>query len=46
MDVCYNKLFKLLIDKSMLKTEFDRPRKDCPENQSAYLGSDACALAG
>jgi DNA-binding Xre family transcriptional regulator len=22
MDVCYNKLFKLLIDKSMMKTEF------------------------
>lgn len=24
MDVCYNKLFKLLIDKSMKKTEFGK----------------------
>ena len=24
MDVCYNKLFKLLIDKSMRKTEFGK----------------------
>lgn len=31
MDVCYNKLFKLLIDKSMKKTEF---RKEVGISQS------------
>lgn len=39
MDVCYNKLFKLLIDKSMKKTEF-RKAVGISQNTLAKLSNN------
>lgn len=39
MDVCYNKLFKLLIDKSMRKTEF-RKAVGISQNTLAKLSNN------